>query len=160
MNTRRKFLSECTMSLAALALLPTATIGWSATAAGSAESPDPLNHEALAGQINTLFRVHLSSGRVVELKLLKAPLAPPTSALPGRRPPGDAGYEKFSLIFSGSKDALLASAIHQFEHNQLGRFEMHIGQIGAPDASSVRYEAVFNQPATTASGRDTSTWRI
>jgi hypothetical protein len=91
----------------------------------------------------------------VELKLLKAPVAPPTPARPGHRPPGDAGNEKFSLIFSGPKEALLASAIHQFEHRHLGRFEMYIGQIGARDTDGVRYEAVFNQPAPAASTRAT-----
>ena len=87
---------------------------------------------------------------MVELKLLKAPVAVSTPVTPGRRLPGDAGYEKFSLIFSGPKKEFIEPAIYRFEHAQLGRFDMYIGQIGPRDADSVRYETVFNRPASTA----------
>jgi hypothetical protein len=155
MSTRRKFLFDCSTAMAALALVPLHSAGQLAQPCGGFQSLGKLSYPSLAGQVNTLFRVRLSVGQVVELKLLKAPVAPPTPARPGHRPPGDAGNEKFSLIFSGPKEALLASAIHQFEHRHLGRFEMYIGQIGARDTDGVRYEAVFNQPAPAASTRAT-----
>lgn len=157
MSTRRKFLFDCSTAVAALALAPMSAVNLSAMVEGNFQSAGQLNYEVLAGQVNTLFRVRLSSGQVVKLKLLKAPLAPPTPTTQGRRPPGDAGHQKFSLIFSGPEDALLASAIHRFEHGQLGRFEMYIGQIGTSEADEVRYEAVFNQPGPTASARATLT---
>jgi len=128
-------------------LCPFKSTGQLSLPRGDVQSLGQLRYESLAGQVNTLFRVRLSPRQVVKLKLLKARVTPPTPALPGRRPPGDAGNEKFSLIFSGPREELLASAIHQFEHRHLGRFEMYIGQIGAPDTDNVRYEAVFNCPA-------------
>jgi hypothetical protein len=89
--------------------------------------------------------------RTVELKLLKAPCAPATPATPGRRPPGDARNEKFSLIFSGPKEELIEPAIYRFEHEKLGAFEMYVGQIGTRETETVRYETVFNRPAIAAS---------
>ena len=145
MSTRRKFLLDCSAAVAGLALVPVSPVAVATMAGGDLPTLEQLRYPVLAGQINTLFRIRLSE-RVVQLRLLKAPLARPTPVTPGRRPPGDAGNEKFSLIFSGPKDALLPSAIHQFEHRHLGRFEMYIGRIGSPEADSVRYEAVFNKP--------------
>jgi hypothetical protein len=141
MTTRRKFLFDCSTALAAFALVPVSSFG-----AGNFQSIAEMSHAALAAQVNTFFRVRLASGQMVKLKLLKAPLARPTPSRLGRRS-GDAGNEKFSLVFSGPKAALLAAAIHEFEHERLGRFEMYIGQIGTQDAESVRYESVFNRPA-------------
>ena len=114
----------------------------------SFSSLEQLSYPMLAGQIGTPFYVRLSPGRLVKLELIKAPLAPATPITPGRQLPGDTGNEKFSLIFSGPKDAVLASAIHRFEHSQLGQFEMYVGQIGAQDPARIRYEAGFNRPAT------------
>ena len=135
--------------VAALAVFPIRTFSQPA-GAGAYQSLAQMSYAVLAAQVNTLFRVRLAPGRVVELKLLKARLAPPTPITLGRRLPGDAGYEKFSLIFNGPRDALLASAIHRFEHTQLGRFDMFIGQIGRPEADGVHYEAGFNRPAPAA----------
>jgi hypothetical protein len=143
MNTRRKFLFDCSASVAALALAP---IGVMAVPSRGIQSLEQLTYPALAAEVNTTFKVRPSSGQVVELTLLKAPLARPTPARPGGRPPGDAGHEKFSLIFSGPKNIPLESAIHRFEHSRLGRFEMSISEIGAVDQDCVRYEAVFNRP--------------
>jgi hypothetical protein len=141
--------------MAALAVVPLHSACQLAQLRGDSQSLGQLSYASLAGQVNTLFWVRLSPRRVVELKLLKAPVAPPTPVRPGRPLPGDAGNEKFSLIFSGPKEALLASAIHQFEHRHLGRFEIYIGRIGTLDADRVRYEAVFNQPTPAASARTT-----
>lgn len=147
MSTRRKFLFDCSTAMAALALAPLNSVGQLARPREGFQALGKLSYSSLARQVDTVFRVRLSPRQTVELKLLKARLAPPTPARPGGRPPGDAGNEKFSLIFSGPKEALLASAIHQFEHRRLGRFEMYIGQIGPQHTDGVRYEAVFNQPA-------------
>jgi len=93
------------------------------------------------------FKVRLTDGQTANLTLLKAPLAPARRTI-GGKPPGDLHNEKFSLIFSGPKDVLLASAIHELEHQNLGRLEMHLGQIGTLATDGLRYEAVFNQPVT------------
>jgi hypothetical protein len=156
MSNRRKFLFDCSTAMAAVALFPLKSAGQLAQPRGDFESLGQLSYRSLAGQLHTLFRVRLSPQQVVELKLLKAQVTPSTPIRPGR-PPGDAGNEKFSLVFSGPKEMLLAAAIHQFEHRQLGRFEMYIGQIGTQDTERVRYEAVFNQPAPAVSTRTTLT---
>lgn len=151
MSTRRRFLFDCSTAMAVLALAPISSVGLSTTAGGNLQSLEQMSYAVLADQINTLFRVRLSPGQTVDLKLLKAPLAPPTPTRPGCLSPGDARNEKFSLIFSGPKKMLLASAIHRFEHRQLGHFEMYIDQIGTQDIERVRYEAVFNRPVTAVS---------
>ena len=151
MKSRRKFIIDCSAVMAVITVAPINLLNRTATSGGGYQSLEQMNYAVLAGQLNTLFRVRVSPQQVVALKLLKAPLAPPTPIRPGHRLPGDAGYEKFSLIFSGPKDALLASAIHQFEHEHLGRFEMYIGQIGMPHPDGVRYEAGFNRPEPGAS---------
>jgi hypothetical protein len=145
--TRRKFLFGCSTAVGALTLTPLSSLGMSARPGVGFQSLDQISYPALAGQINTLFRVRLCAGRTVDFKLLKAPLAPRTRVTLGRRLPGDVGNEKFSLIFSGPKDELIEPAIYRFEHEQLGRFDMYIGQIGTRAMDCVRYETVFNRPA-------------
>jgi hypothetical protein len=148
--TRRKFLFDCSTTVATLALLPVKSFSIPARSEGRFRSLDEISYPALANQINTLFRVRLSPLRTVELKLLKAPRAPSTPMTPGRRLPWDAGNEKFSLIFSGPKAELIDPAIHRFEHGELGQFDMYIGQIGRHDTDSLRYETVFNRRPITA----------
>lgn len=157
MRTRRRFLFECSTAVAASALAPMPSFGLPAQAHAKDQSLERMSYSALAAQVNTAFLVRLPPGRAVELTLLKAPLARPSRYAPGRRPPGDAGHEKFSLIFDGPKDALIEPAIHRFEHPRLGWFEMSITQIGACDDQRVRYEAVFNRPVVAASGHGTPT---
>ena len=142
-NPRRTFIFNCATALMAWTLAPVTAIHASG---GTFRSLDDLSYPMLAGQVNTQFRIRLASGQTLRLKLLKALLARPTPAVPGRRPPGDVGNEKFSLIFSGPKDQLIEPAIHQFEHGELGRFKMYVGQIGTRDPHAVRYETVFNRP--------------
>ena len=129
--------------MAALAVTPISSL---AALTGSTASPKPLSYATLAAQVNTVFRVRTDSGQVVRLTLLKAPLAPPTPVKPGGPTPGDAGHEKFSLIFGAPRNVKLASAIHSVEHDQLGRMEFYLGEIGLRDSGSLRYEAVFNCP--------------
>ena len=133
--------------MAGLALLPTRSL---AALTGPA-SPQPLSHATLAAQVNTIFRVRTESGQVVNLTLLKARQAPPTPAKPGRPRPGDAGHEKFSLIFDGPRNVELPSAIHSLEHDQLGWMEFHLGEVGPRHSDHLRYEAVFNYPKPAAS---------
>jgi hypothetical protein len=151
MSSRRKFIFDCSTAVAAFSFLPMDSFGLPAISGGSHQSLDDMSYPVFAAQINTLFRVRLSTLQTVELKLLKAPLAPSTPVIPGRHLPGDAGNEKFSLIFSGSKDELIKSAIHRFEHEALGRFEMYVGQIGTTNNDDVRYEAGFNRPVPVVS---------
>ncbi len=150
MISRRQFVFDCSAIAAAFSVAPISTFSLPAALVPRFQSLEQISHQAFAGQINSTFRVLLSPRRVVELKLLKAPLAPSLPATLGCRAPGDAGHEKFSLIFGGPADRLLSSAIHRFENDRLGRFEMYIGQVGTTDADDVRYEAGFNRPIPAA----------
>lgn len=115
-------------------------------------SSERLSYAVFAGQLNTVFRVRLASGGWVRLKLIQARLAPPFRGCAGCPEAANAGQERFSLLFSGPPEAALASALYAFEHAQLGRFDMYIGEIGMRDTARVRYEAVFNQPGATPVG--------
>ena len=149
MSSRRQFIFECSAVLAGLAAAPLGALG-GPTPDGGLQALDQLSHGLLAGQVGTRFRVGRPAGPRVDLWLLKAPLAPAPRAQSGRRPPADAGHEKFSLIFHGPPDPVLAPAIHRFEHARLGWFEMYIGQIGRADVRGVRYQAAFNRPPPAA----------
>jgi hypothetical protein len=145
LKTRRQFISECALSLTALSLVPAGSFASAATT--SAGSAVRLNHAGFSQQVNTVFKIRLADGKTANLTLLKAPVAPPCR-MSGNKPPLDLNHEKFSLVFSGPTDVAIDSAIHQLEHEKLGRLEMHLGPIGTPGADGLRYEAVFNQPAT------------
>lgn len=151
MSTRRQFLVSSSTVVAALGLSPVTSVGVVVQREKRFRSLHQLSYASLKEQINTLFRVQVSPGRIVELRLLKAPLVRPTPAGASRRPPADADNEKFSLIFAGPGETILESAIHRFEHDELGEFEMYIGCIGSPLGREMRYEAGFNRPAPVAS---------
>ena len=144
--TRRQFLYNSSSAMAVLAVLPTSAFGKTANAGRDFRLLTQISYSQLAAQVHTQFRVYAPSGRVIELRLLKAPLTAPSPVVPGRRLPADAVNEKFSLVFSGPQDELLPEAIHLFEHDELGRFNMYIGQIGPRDSERVRYQSVFNRP--------------
>jgi hypothetical protein len=146
--TRRQFLYHGSAAIAVMTVFPAIVSGKSANAADNFCSLDRISYSQLAAQINTAFRVHAPSGRIVELRLLKAPLDAPSPVVPGRRLLGDFGNEKFSLIFTGRRDESLQDAIHFFEHDQLGRFDMYIGQIGARNLEQIRYQSIFNRPVS------------
>jgi hypothetical protein len=150
--TRRQFLYDCSAAMAVVAACPVSGLARMVNT-GKFRSLTQISYSQLAAQINTPFRVYAPFGRVVELTLLKALLAAPSPIVPGRHLPGDAGNEKFSLIFSGPTDELLPAAIHSFEHDQLGRFDMYIGQVGTRDRERVRYQCVFNRPVSGAQVR-------
>jgi hypothetical protein len=153
-NTRRSFLIDCSVTMAALTLVPAGSASVTGFLDAGHRSLGQITYAALASQVNTVFRVRLSSARTVALELLKAPVALPTHVRPGRRAFGDAGNEKFSLVFSGPEDEWIESGTHHFEHSHLGGFEMFISPVGRRDIERVRYEAVFNRPPNGASIRE------
>ena len=147
MNSRRKFILDCSIFDGCTTAAPVSSFSLPSVSSGELGSVENIGRQEFFRKIGTVFRVRLSCGAAVDLKLLKAPLASPKRVTQGRPLAGDAGYEKFSLIFSGPKNALLPSVIHYFEHEELGRFEMYLGQIGTINNEDVRYEAGFNRPA-------------
>jgi hypothetical protein len=94
---------------------------------------EPLTLHQFAQLVGQVFTAQAVQGSV-ELKLLEA------SAL---RPSGVGRSEPFSLIFLGSRDAMLAQGSYALEHDALPGLEVFIVPIGMSDAG-VQYQAIFN----------------
>lgn len=126
MNDRRQFLLNCAAA-AACVCLPAGAAGWFARAErGNAAAR--LEYGTFAALVNTPFRARPAGGAQVALLLLRARVSP----------------AHFSLVFGGPAEPILPAAIHSFEHDEMGRFEMYIGEIGLRAASGARYEAIFS----------------
>ena len=81
------------------------------------------------------FRVPIADGSIGLTLVEVTSLARADHAGPRRAP--------FSLIFRGPSAPSLRQRIWPLEHAALGRLEIFLVPIG-PDASGMRYEAVFN----------------
>jgi hypothetical protein len=92
-----------------------------------------LPRDTFARQLNTQFRVERQDGGTVILDLVEA---------------GEvrslAGFESFSIVFRGTLGAFLPQAMHHFNHDELGAFELFIVPI-RQDAHGFYYEVVFNR---------------
>jgi hypothetical protein len=64
----------------------------------------------------------------------------------GRRPPPDAGNEKFSLFFSGSPGDLLPQNTYPVAHETLGRFNLFLVPICTRNPAKIDYQAVVSRP--------------
>jgi hypothetical protein len=140
MPTRRQFLLSCS-ALAAASAAPAIALGTPFRSGGTAL--DQISFQDFADMLNTAFQVSVDS-RTVELRLVGAKLvaAPMSTGACA----GDAGNEKFSLLFSGPTGEPLSQDTHNFEHLRIGRFQMFIGPVGPREAGHRYYEAVFNRP--------------
>ncbi len=85
--------------MAAFSLLPMGSFCGPVISGGSHQSLDDMSYPVLAAQINTLFRVRLSTLQTVEFKLLKAPLAPPTPVTAGATVAGGCRIRKIFAHF-------------------------------------------------------------
>jgi hypothetical protein len=137
MSNRRQFLWTCSVLTLSAGLAPAAR--WTSPSPVREAALDQLTFTGFSAQVGTLFRLAHGAGPA-SLKLVEA------KTLPSHPPAEDAGNEKFSLLFTGSKDRSLAQNTHRFEHAELGTFEMFIVPIGHQDSSRIYYEAVFNRP--------------
>ncbi|MCM3876751.1 MAG: hypothetical protein NEA02_10065 [Thermoanaerobaculia bacterium] len=95
---------------------------------------ESLKFEDFFERVGEGFRV--GEAGVPGLTLIEATdLSRPESPGPRRSP--------FSLVFRGPMKPVLPQRTYALEHASLGRLEIFIVPIG-PDASGMRYEAVFN----------------
>lgn len=145
MSTRREFIVRCSALAVTVAVAPVGALGGSFRFGLPDTSVDRMSFPELAAQVNTRFRVCATPTRVVELELVEASLDPQRPQH-GRRPPLDAEFEKFSLIFSGRRSELLEQKAMPFEHDQLGRFELLVLPIFTRNPDKIKYQAVFNRP--------------
>ena len=145
LKTRRKFLCDCSaMAVAALAA-PKMILAGAALPARSWKSLRDVSFEDFAAQLKTTFRVCTGGGEFIEVKLERARPAAEERLRPGQRPAGDAGNEKFSLVFAGRRRELIGQDTYTFEHDALGRFDLFIVPIHTRDPRAIDYEAVFNR---------------
>lgn len=86
-------------------------------------------------RVGEVFRVASANGTIGLTLVDVTSLARAEHAGPRRAP--------FSLIFRGPLAPVLPQRIWPLEHAALGRLEIFLVPIG-PDASGMRYEAVFN----------------
>ena len=103
MSTRRKFLFDCSATTLVAVLAPA---GIMLNAAASPIGPDispGLGTAAFAAQLNTPFQIHAGPDQRIQVKLEEVRIQPDRPPKTGKRPPPDAGHEKFTLVFSGSR---------------------------------------------------------
>jgi hypothetical protein len=92
-----------------------------------------LTRDMFARQLNTQFRVELQDSGTITLDLVEASEVRLVT-----------GSESFSIVFRGPLGAFLPQAIHRFNHDELGAFDLFIVPI-RQDAHGFYYEAVFNR---------------
>ena len=136
----------CLHSLAGLTVIAVAP--WAVAGQPSRRKSVPLTElhfETFAGEVGAMFHVQSSGRRVLALRLIRAEWKEPSPRSKPNAP--DAAFEKFSLVFAGSRAHWLAQETYTFEHPRLGRFEMFIVPVGSLDPAVHKYEAVFNRPS-------------
>jgi len=151
-TSRRRFLARCSALVATTAVAP-ALLAEERDNEMKDRSLHELRYATFARQVKTRFRVQTELAGLTELELIEAKLAEEPPVSPGMARTEDAGNEKFSLIFSGPREALLPQRTYKFEHGKIGRFEMFITPILAKDTSRPHYQAVFNRPVKTETSK-------
>jgi hypothetical protein len=145
-STRRKFLFDCSAVAAVALAAPTGVVAESIAPFWRKRSLQEITCSDLTRQLNTTFHIKAGSGRTIKVALAEVKIRPEKPLKPGQHPPKDAGHEKFSLIFSGSRDELLSQDAYSFEHRTLGRFDLFIVPICTRNPSKIDYQAVVNRP--------------
>jgi hypothetical protein len=141
MQTRRKFLRDCSLAAVTASLAPVAALAHPGSRIAGRKEP---GFGQFARQVNTPFLVQTGSQLV---RLVLAGVAPFSAASPDAE---DAGNEKFSLRFRGPVQQPLEQDMYQFDHRRLGRLEIFIVPIGSLDTTYCHYEAIFDRPVDAA----------
>jgi hypothetical protein len=115
-------------------------------------SPSGRVHLSLAEfekNLNSNFEVTPEGGPRVRLKLVEAQAAARRNSNKAERRGGDAGNEKFSLIFKGPRSQLLPQDTYRFRHAQLGELCLFIVPVLSRNRRHYVYQAIFNRPRGT-----------
>ena len=109
--------------------------------------PATLTEEEFSKHRGTKFRVKLDA-QEIELDLAEVKGYPADTNEQG-------GMERFSVFFTGPRDAFLPQNLYPLEHEHMGEFELFLVPISANN-QGFRYEAVFNyfksEPPAVAGG--------
>jgi len=92
-----------------------------------------LTYETFTQHANTKFQVPIDDNTAVELELIEVS----ELKLHPRQ-------EEFSLEFRGPLNMFQGQGVRNFEHEQMGKFELFIVPV-EQDAQGFYYEAVFNR---------------
>lgn len=92
-----------------------------------------LEHGEFIRHLNTKFRIHLNEAETIEAELTNV-----SALIVSDR------QERFSITFRTSNETLLEQGMRQFEHDQMGRFDLFIVPIEQSDEGTY-YEAIFNR---------------
>ena len=142
MQTRRKFLRDCSLVAVTASLAPAAA--WAQNPAGRMVVPEWPGFEQFARQVNTTFLVRAGYSTVRLLLVQANPFSAAT------RDAEDAGNEKFSLRFRGPAEQPLEQDTYRFDHPRLGRLSIFIVPTGWVDTRYCYYEAIFDRPINAA----------
>lgn len=142
MQTRRKFLRDCSLAAVTASLAPVAA--WAQNPAARMVVPEWPGFAQFARQVNTSFLVRAGFDTV---RLLLVRANPFSAASPDAE---DAGNEKFSLLFRGPAQKPLEQNTYRFDHPRLGRLSIFIVPIGSLDTTHCQYEAIFDRPVDAA----------
>jgi hypothetical protein len=102
---------------------------------------DDLRAATFSTQLDTSFRIHLSSITAMEVELVEVT---EKGGLDGDQPPTAARQERFSLVFRGPLDGRVQQGMYHIQHDQLGAFDLFLVPVSR-DHDGVYYEAVFNR---------------
>jgi hypothetical protein len=144
MKARRTFLLRCSAVAAGALVMPDTLLAEPALLRSAAA------HSSLAEfekHLNTSFDLIREDGMKVTLKLIEAHTGTPRSS--GKalsRRAKDADNEKFSLLFKGPRQQLLAQETYRFRHAALGEWRMFIVPVLSKSQRHYVYEAIFNRP--------------
>jgi hypothetical protein len=142
MQTRRKFIRDCSWVAALSTLVPATVLGENPVVRPPLSDPPGLAQ--FVRQLNTPFAVQMGS-TTERLLLVKA------STFFARRESAEgAGNERFSLLFCGPATSPLKQNTYWFEHAQMGRLSIFVVPVGRPNGTHCHYEAVFDRPVSTA----------
>ena len=142
MTNRRRFLADCAAAAATVALVPL-----SAGAMGPEEvALDAIPLSAFAASQGSVFWLLTGGGSPVPLELT-AVVTPSARSRPSVHGHGDAGNEKFTLMFQGSAEAAIEHGVHRMQQRRLGSFSLFLAPVFSRNSAEPCYEAVFNRPA-------------
>jgi hypothetical protein len=144
--TRRKFLLDCSVLMAAALAVPTGVVAETTAPFSKKRSLRQISYSALAGQLNAPFRIQDASGKTIKVLLAEVKTHEHKPRNAGERLPPDAANESFSLFFSGSRSEFLAQNTYLFENHALGQFDLFIVPISTMNPARIDYEAVINRP--------------
>jgi hypothetical protein len=132
--------------MAAALASPAAAVAESTAPLWPKRSLQDIPCSALVGQLNTSFRIQAPCGRTIQVTLTEVKMRGEKPPQHGRRPPPDAGHEKFSLFFSGARGDLLQQNIYPVAHETLGRFDLFLVPICTRNPGRIDYQAVVSRP--------------